>query len=456
MKKHSYKFYICTLFAGDLLLLYLSFIFGYNVRFFWSSVVQVFPPIKGIPDFYIYNQLFKLSLLIWVPVFVFIGLYKKKKESDLDDLLNVAKGTTTATVLLMAITFVYRGAEFSRFVLGIIWIINSILTFIWHLTSKYIFQLLITHSQNVLIIGNIEEVGILKKTFRKNRHIKPFFLFDFKNEESIFDFITQKDINEILLMSSLLSKQEIIELSNKCEEKKIELKVVPDLLQLKLGEVLIDDSLGIPVFRLKSPSLVGLNFYYKRIVDVLISITFLSICFFPLIFTALFIRFDSEGNILYTHKRMGYKGKVFDFFKFRTMVANADEILEKIKHLTERKGPVFKMKNDPRITKIGKYLRRYSIDEIPQIINILRGEMSWVGPRPQVLWEAKAYDDMAKRRLSVLPGATGLWQVSGRASLSYEEMIELDIYYLENWSLGLDLKILFKTLPAILSKRGAY
>ncbi|MBU0952216.1 MAG: sugar transferase [Elusimicrobia bacterium] len=456
MKKHSHTLFICVLFAGDLLLLYFSFVLGYYIRFFWASIITVFPPFKGIPNFTIYNELFKLAILVWLPVFIFVGFYKKKIESDLDDLVNVVKGTVIATILLMAITFVYRDVEFSRFVIGIIWVISSILIFIWHLTSKYVFQLIITHSQNVLIIGKIEEIEILKKTFRRNRHIKPFFLFDYKNEENIFNLITQKDINEILVMSSLLSKQELIDLSDKCEEKKIELKIVPDLLQLKLGEILIDDSLGIPVFRLKSPSLVGANFYYKKMFDIFLSIVFLSFSIVPLIFIAIFIKLDSKGKILYSHQRMGYKGRVFNFFKFRTMMINADEMLEKIKHLTERKGPVFKMKNDPRITKIGKFLRRYSIDEIPQIINILRGEMSWIGPRPQVLWEAKAYDNWAKRRLSVLPGATGLWQVSGRASLSYEEMIELDIFYLENWSLGLDLKILLKTLPAIFSRKGAY
>ncbi len=171
---------------------------------------------------------------------------------------------------------------------------------------------------------------------------------------------------------------------------------------------------------------------------------------------AVLIKIDSKGPILYRHKRVGYRGKQFDFYKFRTMVSDADKLLEVFKDKSERKGPVFKMANDPRITGIGKLLRRYSLDEIPQLINVLKGNMSLVGPRPQVLWEAAAYDDWAKRRLRVLPGITGLWQVSGRASLSYEEMIELDIYYIENWSPGLDLKIIFKTLPAILSKKGAY
>jgi exopolysaccharide biosynthesis polyprenyl glycosylphosphotransferase len=227
-------------------------------------------------------------------------------------------------------------------------------------------------------------------------------------------------------------------------------------VQICKGEVDIDSSLGIPVFHLRAVSLSGYNFYFKRTLDLVISIIVLSFIWPVLLMVAILIKIDSSGPFLYRHKRMGYRGEVFNFFKFRTMVVNADDLLEKYKKMSERKGPVFKMANDPRITRIGKTLRRYSIDELLQLLNVLRGEMSLVGPRPQVLWEASAYDDWAKRRLRVLPGITGLWQVSGRASLSYEEMIELDIYYIESWSLGLDLKILFNTLPAIFTKEGAY
>ncbi|MEW6042288.1 MAG: exopolysaccharide biosynthesis polyprenyl glycosylphosphotransferase, partial [Elusimicrobiota bacterium] len=236
----------------------------------------------------------------------------------------------------------------------------------------------------------------------------------------------------------------------------IELKIVPDILQMSLGETVIDNSLGMPVFNMKPVSLTGLNFFYKRIFDILLSIIILSLTSPLLMFTILLIKLGSPGHVLYIHKRMGYKGRVFNFFKFRTMIKDADSLLEKIKHLSERNGPVLKMKNDPRITHFGKILRRYSIDELPQLINVIRGDMSIVGPRPQVIWEANAYDIHAKKRLRISPGITGLWQVSGRAALSYEEMINLDIYYIENWSPGLDLKIIIRTMLVIFSKKGAY
>ena len=138
------------------------------------------------------------------------------------------------------------------------------------------------------------------------------------------------------------------------------------------------------------------------------------------------------------------------------MIVDADEHIEKLKHLSDRSGPVFKMKNDPRITRIGKWLRRFSIDELPQILNVLKGDMSLVGPRPQALWEAAPLRRACQEASAGEAGHHVLWQVSGRAALSYEEMIDLDVFYLENWSLGLDLKILIRTFPAVFAKEGAY
>jgi lipopolysaccharide/colanic/teichoic acid biosynthesis glycosyltransferase len=161
------------------------------------------------------------------------------------------------------------------------------------------------------------------------------------------------------------------------------------------------------------------------------------------------------GPVFYRHKRIGHKGKAFNFFKFRTMVINADEILEKIKHLTEREGPVFKMKNDPRITRIGRILRRYSIDELPQLFNIFMGHMSLVGPRPPLPREVLKFEPWQHRKLSVRPGLTCIWQVSGRNRLSYAERVRLDVFYVCNWSVWLDLHLILRTARAVLGGRGA-
>jgi len=306
------------------------------------------------------------------------------------------------------------------------------------------------------VVGKENEM--LKIVLKRNPHLQVYYSpYDEESHiEKIKNTVSEKKVNQVILTKTNWSENALLSMYDWCESASIDLKFVPDIVQLCRGEISIDSSLGIPIFHLKSISLNGFNFIFKRIFDVFAS-SLILILLSPLLgLIAVLIKFDSQGPSIYSHKRMGYRGQTFNFYKFRTMVQDADAQLEKFKAMSERQGPVFKMSNDPRITKIGKFLRKYSIDELPQLINVLKGDMSLVGPRPQVLWEAAAYDDWAKRRLRILPGITGLWQISGRASLSYEEMIELDIFYIENWSLGLDLKILFMTLPAIFGKKGAY
>jgi len=168
------------------------------------------------------------------------------------------------------------------------------------------------------------------------------------------------------------------------------------------------------------------------------------------------IKFKSSGPIFFTQLRPGLNKRPFRMIKFRTMVKDADEIIDRFAHLNQESGPAFKIKNDPRITSIGKLLRRASVDELPQLINVLKGEMSLVGPRPLFYWEfERINEDWIKRRCSVKPGITGLWQVNGRSNLAFDKRILIDLEYIDNWSLGLDFSILLKTLPAVLFSKGA-
>src|SRR5581483_3470349 len=171
---------------------------------------------------------------------------------------------------------------------------------------------------------------------------------------------------------------------------------------------------------------------------------------------AILIKLTSPGPIIFVQQRVGRGGNVFTAYKFRTMRLGADEEKENFKHLNEATGPLFKIRNDPRRTPVGGWLRRTSFDELPQLWNVLRGDMSLVGPRPPLSNEVAEYEDWHKRRLEVAPGMTGLWQVSGRSELTFDEMVMLDLYYIENWSPWLDLWILLKTIPALLTARGAY
>jgi lipopolysaccharide/colanic/teichoic acid biosynthesis glycosyltransferase len=165
---------------------------------------------------------------------------------------------------------------------------------------------------------------------------------------------------------------------------------------------------------------------------------------------ALAIRLDTPGPIFYKQARVGRNGRMFRCYKFRSMVANADELRDQFAELNESTGPLFKIRNDPRMTRVGRLIRRYSLDELPQLINVLRGEMSLIGPRPNLPSEVEQYQEWMKKRLVVSPGITGLWQVSGRSDLTFDEMVLLDIYYVENWSLGLDVSILLRSVPAVI------
>lgn len=171
---------------------------------------------------------------------------------------------------------------------------------------------------------------------------------------------------------------------------------------------------------------------------------------------ALMIKIDSKGPVFYRQKRVTKDGKEFLMYKFRTMVVDADRMLEKLKEENEADGLLFKIKKDPRITRAGRLLRRLSIDEVPQIINVLKGELSLIGPRPPLPEEVREYKKWHRKRMNVKQGITGLWQVAGRSELGFEEGIKLDLYYIQNWSIGMDIKILLKTIPAIISRRGAY
>ena len=194
----------------------------------------------------------------------------------------------------------------------------------------------------------------------------------------------------------------------------------------------------------------------KRVLDI-VGASILLILAAPLmLIIAIAIRIDSSGPMIVRQRRVGRQGKPFDFYKFRSMIVDAEERLPELMAHNETEGPLFKIKDDPRVTRVGRAIRRFSLDEVPQFYNVLRGDMSLVGPRPALPREVERYQDWHLRRLSVPPGITGLWQVSGRSDLPFDEMALLDIWYVENWSLGLEITIILRTIPAVLFGYGAY
>jgi exopolysaccharide biosynthesis polyprenyl glycosylphosphotransferase len=388
----------------DIFSIYLSFYFAYNLRFF-SFLATYLPITKGIPPWAFY----KYALYFILPLFVFIffknDFYKVYFQPSIDELIRVGRSATTGIFLLLMTTFFYREFSYSRLTFVLFWVVLIAFVFLYREIFKFLvrnFLWSINGRENVLVVGS--ENKLLKALLKNHPHFQVLY-YPYKEQdiEQIKQVVIDKNINQMIITNHGWPEKKMLEVYDWCENRQVEMKFVPDLVQMCKGEICIDSSLGLPLFHLRSISLSGLNFYFKRIIDLIVAISVMSFIWPVLLMIALLIKIDSSGPFLYKHKRMGYRGKTFEFFKFRTMVVNADALLEKFKAMSERKGPVFKMSNDPRVTRIGKFLRRYSIDEIPQLINVIKGDMSLVGPRPQVLWEASAYDDWAKRRLRATP-----------------------------------------------------
>jgi exopolysaccharide biosynthesis polyprenyl glycosylphosphotransferase len=241
-----------------------------------------------------------------------------------------------------------------------------------------------------------------------------------------------------------------------CQRRGVRFKVVPDLFQISLSQVDLDELNGIPLIGLRQPAMKVTSRLVKRAIDVTVSLAGLTLLSPLWLLIGIAIAVDSPGPPVFFQKRIGQWGRPFTCYKFRSMRVGAEEEHEQLRELSEAAEVTFKLKDDPRRTRVGGLIRRASLDELPQLYNVLLGEMSLVGPRPPIPSEVEQYEEWHRKRLEVKPGLTGLWQVMGRSLLPFEEMVMLDIYYIENWSLLLDFQILLRTVPTVLSGRGAF
>lgn len=268
--------------------------------------------------------------------------------------------------------------------------------------------------------------------------------------------LAQHNPQEVIVALPANQHAQILNILDNCRQYGVDFKLVPDLFEMRFNEVTIDALNGVPLIGVKDNALQGFNLFVKRVIDVVFGLIALLVAAIPMAIIALLIKATSPGPVLFKQVRVGKGGGKFVCYKFRSMYKDAEERKAALLHLNEVDGPIFKMKNDPRITPVGKVIRKLSLDELPQLFNILKGEMSWVGPRPPTPDEVKKYSAWHLKRLDVTPGLTGLWQVSGRSDLSFDEMVKLDLYYAENWTLTVDILIMLRTIPVILKHEGAY
>jgi len=262
--------------------------------------------------------------------------------------------------------------------------------------------------------------------------------------------------DELILSGVGLREEELLNLVDQAHNYGVKVRIAPTTTELLTQRAEYVAGQGVPLFELRPPVFAGLDWAVKRAFDLVVSIGLITIAAPVWAVIALAVKLDSAGPIFYRDRRVGLGEREFGMFKFRSMYVDAASRQAGLETANEASGPLFKIKDDPRVTRVGRILRRYSIDELPQVLNVLRGEMSLVGPRPLPLRDYIQLEDWHRKRYRVLPGMTGLWQVSGRIELSFDDLVRLDFYYLENWSIWLDISILAKTLPAVVARKGAY
>jgi exopolysaccharide biosynthesis polyprenyl glycosylphosphotransferase len=264
------------------------------------------------------------------------------------------------------------------------------------------------------------------------------------------------DIHTVFIALPTHHQEQIEEALRLCQIHGVAARVVPDLFQLSLNRVEFNNMAGIPMLSVREVRVSPAERIIKRAIDLTAALILAVPVLIVTGLIVLAIRLESPGPVLFWQERVGWRGKPFKMVKFRSMVVDAESQKERLQQMNEASGPIFKIKNDPRLTRVGRIIRRLSLDELPQLFNVIKGEMSLVGPRPPLAEEVAQYQPWHMQRLEVKGGITGLWQVSGRSDLTFDEQCLLDIYYIENRSLSLDLRLILQTIPYSLFGKGAY
>jgi exopolysaccharide biosynthesis polyprenyl glycosylphosphotransferase len=262
--------------------------------------------------------------------------------------------------------------------------------------------------------------------------------------------------DEVILAEAALDEGAVLEVVDQAHREGIKVRLAPETTELLVQRGEYVPGQGVPLFELRPPVLTGWDWALKRAFDLVVGASVLVVGLPIWLLIALAVKLDSRGPILFVDRRVGVGEREFGMLKFRTMVVDAGSLQPQLEAANEAEGALFKIRDDPRVTRVGRALRRLSLDEVPQLVNVLKGEMSLVGPRPLPLRDYRLLEDWHRARYAVLPGMTGLWQISGRSGLTFDDLVRLDFTYLENWSIWLDITIIARTIPAVVMRRGAY
>ena len=476
MYRRYRRWLFLSLVLSDAILINLAFAVAYWMRYdlqFLRAVDEA----NYVP----YTEYIPIGLMLTAILLITYqlnGVYKVPRgRSWVDEVYRIISGTTTGIVVMVVAFFFYRPYFYSR----LIFIYAGILIVIFLSFTRLMKSIAVVQLRErgvgvrrIVIVGAGEVGRTLMRTIvaqpqlgyqvvgfvdddpeKGNSEIGRFKgMGSLDNLPRILD--SQPDIEEVIITLPWMYHRKILSIIAQCERRNVTARIVPDIFQMSLSRVEIDDLNGIPLIGIREISFSRWGLMLKRAIDETFAAVGLIILSPVLVAVAVAIKLDSPGPILFRQVRVGKNGRHFVLHKFRSMRVGAEQEQEKLAGLNEATGPLFKIRDDPRLTRVGKFIRRTSLDELPQLYNVLRGEMSLVGPRPPLPKEVEQYQEWHKKRLEIAPGLTGLWQVSGRSELTFDEMVLLDIYYIENWSPILDTSITLRTIPRVLFGDGAY
>jgi exopolysaccharide biosynthesis polyprenyl glycosylphosphotransferase len=469
--------YRLALITIDVLMVNLAFQLAYTLRFeapsftFFDQTVQV--------SIEYYRTFVALSSILWLAIFALYGLYSKQNLlGGTREYSMIFRSSTVGFMLIVIAGFLQASLLIARGWLLMAWVF----TFVFASAGRFILRRGVYFLRRqgffltpAVIVGANQEGRWLAEQLQKwetsGLHIVGFVdkkvavttplynnLVNLGTVDQLGEIIEQFQIGEVILASSAISTRDyLLDIFKKYGvSDKVNLRMSSGLYEVITTGMTVDEFAYVPLVQVHKVRLTGTDIVLKTILDYLISVFSLALISPLFLLIAMAIKVTSSGPIFHRRRVMGLNGRQFDALKFRTMVVNGNEVLQQHPELLGELAQNHKLKNDPRVTPIGTFLRKYSLDELPQLLNVLKREMSLVGPRMISPEEVAMYKQFDMNLLTVTPGITGLWQVSGRSDISYDERVRLDMYYIRNWSIWLDLQLLFQTIPVVLMGRGAY
>lgn len=457
----------------DILMIILGMVIAYELRYrlqWFVEVVYEAPLIAYLPFGILFVGL--IPGILWLE-----GAYRRwRGRGWLDHVYRIINSVTTTLVLILAYAFISRPLVYSRLLL-----LEAGIGIIILMSLDRIAVLLIQQNRfrrgigvrRVIIVGAGEVGRRVIRTIVAQPQLG-YHIIGYVDDnpakgekeigrikglgpvDSLGEHIDTDVVDEVLITLPWTFHRRILNILRECERHHVSARIVPDIFQLSLSQVEVSDLGGVPLISVRDIAFSRVALIFKRAFDTSGAVLGLIVGAPVLAMIAIAIKLDSPGPVFFRQTRVGKNHRQFRIIKFRSMRIGAEQEQKRLQELNEADGPLFKIRDDPRLTRVGAFLRRTSLDELPQLLNVLRGEMSLVGPRPPVPAEVASYQPWHMQRLTVPGGMTGLWQVSGRSELTFDEMVLLDIFYIEHWSPWLDLQILLRTIPKVLLATGAY